>query len=92
MRKAQIKNTLYNKDVYLVDLIPDKWSVVIMPENIIIDNHHVTYPHIHLDPSKHYKKEEINLKDGNEVYNKVMEHIEENEGLNLELLIKGLKK
>jgi len=92
MRKTQTKNTLYKKDVYLVYLIPNKWSVVIMPENIIIDNYHISYPHIHSDPAKHCKKEKINLKNGTDVYNKVIEHIEENKGLNLEKLKGELKE
>lgn len=62
-RKSQTKNTLYNKDVYIVKLVESKWSVVIMPDNIIIDNYHITYPHIHPEPDKHYLKEKIKIKD-----------------------------
>jgi len=91
-RKNQTKITLYNKDVYMVKLVDSKWSVVIMPDNIIIDNHHIAYPHIHHDPNKHYLKERIKVKDGNEVYNKVMDHVEKFKGLNLEKLIDELKK
>jgi hypothetical protein len=41
-RKQQTKSTLYNKDGYIVKLLDSKWNVVIMPDSIIIDNHHVT--------------------------------------------------
>jgi hypothetical protein len=91
-RKTQAKATLYNRDIYLVYLIPNKWSVIIMPENIIIDNHHISYPHIHPNPKKHCQKEEIILKNPEEVYNKVMEHIEENKGLKLKKLMEELKE
>ncbi|MDR0912476.1 MAG: hypothetical protein LBM96_07755, partial [Methanobrevibacter sp.] len=75
-RKTQEKYTIYDKDIYIVYLMPKKWSVIIMPENIIIDNHHVTYPHIHHNPKKHYQKTKINLEDPVEVHEKVIKHIE----------------
>ncbi|KZX15803.1 hypothetical protein MBCUT_13070 [Methanobrevibacter cuticularis] len=32
-----------------------------MPDNIIIDNHHVSYWHVHPKPEKHYLKEKYNI-------------------------------
>lgn len=72
----------------MVKLLNSKWSVVIMPDSIIIDNYHIRYPHIHPDPDKHYLNEEIKAKNGYDVYNKVIYYIENNEGLNLKKLIK----
>jgi hypothetical protein len=91
-RKTQTKTKIFNKDVYLVYLLQDKWAVIIMPENIVIDNHHVEYSHVHPNPKEHSLKEEISLENPEEVYEKVMAHIEENEGLKLEKLIEELKK
>ena len=91
-RKAQTKNTIYKQDVYLSNLSHGRWAIIIMPENIVIDNHHDKGVHIHPKPEKH--EEEILLKFENkvEIFNKIIEHIRENKKLILDELIGELKK
>lgn len=38
---------------------PNGWSIVIMPDNILIDNCHTGKAHIHPDPDNHVIKLEI---------------------------------
>jgi len=93
--KSQIKKRLYDKDVYLSDFktrTQENWAVIIMPDNIIIDNYHKKEVHIHYDSNKHYLSEKINITDRCKVFEKVMNHIEDNRGLNLYSLITELKE
>ena len=93
--KSQIKKRLYDKDVYLSEFktrTQEKWAVIIMPDNIIIDDYHKKEIHIHYDSNKHYLSEKINITGRCEVFKKVINHIEENKGLDIDKLIKGLKK
>lgn len=89
-RKKQNKNKYYGKDVYKTELLPDNWSVIIMPDNIIMDNYHNKEPHIHPNPEKHEEQYSIQAKTMEECYNKLIEHLHRNEGLNLKKLIKEL--
>ena len=88
----QAKKTIYDKDIYFVKSLHDKWAVVIMPDNIVIDNHHEKGVHIHPNPKKHKEEILINIEDKYEVHEKVINHIGENKGLKLEKLIMELKK
>ena len=63
-----------------------------MPDNIIIDDYHGKEVHIHYDPNKHYLSEKINITDLYEVFEKVMNHLENNKGLNINKLIGGVEK
>lgn len=74
---------IYNKKVYCKNT-KKGWSVVIMPDNILIDNYHHGYPHIHPE------REEIITKTLEETKNKILAHIELNKGLNLNKLRKEL--
>jgi len=68
------------------------WAVMIMPDEILIDNYHHGYNHIHPDSSNHDLKLEIKDNTDDKIYNIVCNHIEKNEGINLKKLIKELKE
>jgi len=93
--KSQIKKSLYDKDVYLSEFktrTQKNWAVIIMPDNIIIDDYHKKEVHIHYDSHRHYLSEKITMTDRCEVFEKVMNHIEDNKGLDIDKLITELKK
>ena len=58
-RKTQNNQSIGDKIVYDVDT-PNGWSIVIMPDNILIDNYHIGKAHIYPDSANHSYK--INLK------------------------------
>lgn len=63
------------------------WSIIVMPDSIRIDNNH-GYCHIHLK----YKKNYQTIKDDSfgGIYQLIIGHIEENNGINLDDLKKEL--
>lgn len=76
---------IYNKKVYYNNN-KRGWSIVIMPDNILIDNFHHGYAHIHPD------RKEIKLENSKDVLREVLNHIERNKGVNYNQLRKELIK
>jgi hypothetical protein len=89
--KNQITIELHGKILYKVKY-KINWSIVIIPDNILIDNYHGKGGHIHYDPENHKIQEKIKTDDLKEVYNIVYKHIDNNKGLKLYQLRKELKK
>jgi hypothetical protein len=89
-RKTQEKTIIYEKEVYKAELYDNSWSVIIMPNNILIDNYHDKKPHIHPNSEKHEEEHPIKSKTVDETYFNVIKHIDKNKGLNLKKLIKEL--
>jgi len=69
----------YNKQVY-GSYTKKGWAIVIMPDDILIDNYHHGYPHIHPE------REEIKTKTLEDTLNHVLIHLEDNKGINLKKL------
>lgn len=63
------------------------WSLIVMPESIRIDNNH-GYCHIHLKYKKNYHKIKDDSFEG--IYQLIIDHIESNNGINLDDLKKEL--
>ena len=63
-RKIQNKDMIGDKLIYTAKT-PNGWSIVIMPDNILIDNYHINKVHIHPNPKNHVHKVEINLNASN---------------------------
>ncbi len=62
------------------------WSIVIMPDNILIDNYHHGYPHIHPDRDKiAYDNPQI-------IYKIICDHIARENKVVLDKLKKELMK
>ena len=58
IKRSQDQITLFNKTIFQA-VTDSGWSVVIMPESILIDNYHHGYVHIHPYPDEHDIKEKI---------------------------------
>ena len=87
----QTKMVLFGRTVYLRNS-NGNWAVIIMPDKIIIDNYHNREPHIHNEPEKHHIYLETKLKDPVKIYEVVQNHLNRNEGLKKDELIKELIK
>jgi hypothetical protein len=62
------------------------WSIVIMPDNILIDNFHHGYPHIHPD------RDEIAYDNPQKVYDIISNHIKREQGIKIKKLREELLK
>ena len=91
LRKRQSSILVNEKTVYKAET-PQGWAIAIMPDNILIDNYHIDKTHIHPNPKKHIIKEEISEDNPEKVYETVLKHLYENNGLNLEKLKRELRK
>lgn len=91
IKRNQDQVHIYGKVVYKAETTTG-WAVMIMPDEILIDNYHHGYIHIHLDPSSHDLKIEINDNTDDKIYSIVCNHLEKNGGLILKNLIKELKE
>jgi hypothetical protein len=90
MSDFQIKIELEGKILYKVKY-KNNWSVVILPDNILLDDYHGKGGHIHPEPEKHKEIQyKIKTDDLETVYNIVHTHIEKNKGLNLKKLMNEL--
>lgn len=88
--KSQITIELHGKILYKVRYKVN-WSIVIIPDNILIDNYHMKGGHIHTDPQNHIIQQPIKTNDLETAHNIIYEHIDDNnKGLNLKKLIKEL--
>jgi len=89
--KDQITIELHGKILYKVKY-KINWSIVIIPDNILIDDYHRRGGHIHTDPRNQRIREPIKCNDLETNYKIVYTHIENNKGLKLNQLIKELKE
>ena len=90
LRKIQNKMSVGDKIIYQAET-PNGWSIVIMPDNILIDNYHVGNVHIHPDPQNHSRKVELDNKNPNEIKEIILDYLEVCNGFNLEELMEMLK-
>lgn len=84
-RKSETKTVFQNNIVYHSKTV-NGWAIIILPENIIIDNYHIKKSHIHLQPDKHFIKEEIDEQDQYKILEIVFKHLDNNTKLDLEKL------
>lgn len=84
-RKVQEKHQIKDKIVYHANTHLG-WSIVIMPDNVLIDNYHTHIAHIHPYPKKHFIKKNLKNQDQYKILDIVLLHIDLNNGLKLELL------
>ena len=90
LRKIQNKMSVGDKIIYHAET-PNGWSIVIMPDNILIDNYHLGKAHIHPDPSNHSYKVELGRKNPNEIKEIIFDYLEICNGFKLEELMEMLK-
>ncbi|MGL4669207.1 MAG: hypothetical protein ACRCVG_01220 [Methanobacteriaceae archaeon] len=91
MSKTQTMLHLERKTIYVVTA-SGGWSIIIMPDEVLLDNYHNKWGHIHPNPENH--KEEIIIKHNtqNENLNIVANHIKTNKKIIKKELIKELKQ
>lgn len=89
MRKNQNSTKIKDKQIYSA-VTPNGWSIVIMPDNILIDNYHIGYAHIHPDPNNHSYKLKINKQDCKEVLELVFDYINVVKEFNIEQFVEVL--
>jgi hypothetical protein len=90
IKRNQDKIFINNKIIYKVET-DTGWSIVIMPDAILIDNYHHGYVHIHPDPMNHNNKIEIKDFNQDDIHFIVYNHIFQNKKLIIKKLISELK-
>ena len=90
LRKIQSKMSVGDKIIYNAET-PNGWSIVIMPDNILIDNYHIGKVHIHPDPENHSYKVELGKENPDEIKEIIFDYLEICHGFNLEELMEMLK-
>jgi hypothetical protein len=83
--KYSSKIQIHDRNIY-INQSKKGWSVVIMPDNILIDNFHHGYPHIHPD------RDEIVYNDPQKVYDIISVHILREKGVKIKKLKEELLK
>ena len=89
-RKKQDKSRIGDKIIYKANA-PNGWSIVIMPDNILIDNYHVGKAHIHTDPQNHAYRVELSLQDCEKIYEMIKDYLNLTNDFDIEELMEMLK-
>ncbi|RBQ22919.1 hypothetical protein ALNOE001_13080 [Candidatus Methanobinarius endosymbioticus] len=91
IKRSQSHIEIHNKIIYRTETTTG-WSILIMPDGILLDNYHHGYIHIHPNPNKHNIKEKIKDNNRDKIYMVVCNHINHHMDLALKTLIMELKK
>jgi len=89
-RKIQNSIMIGDKTIYKT-ITPRGWSIVIMPDNILIDNFHINKAHIHPNPDNHLYKIEISKQDQDEIFEIIKDYLNFSGILYVEELVELLK-
>ena len=89
-RKAQNKTMIKEWIIYHA-MTPNGWSIVIMPENILIDNYHLGYPHIHPNPQNHEIKIRINEQESEKIKELIFDYLRFAKKFDIEELMELIK-
>ena len=89
-RKKQNQIPIGDKILYKVKT-PNGWSIIIMPDNILIDNYHVGKAHIHPDPQNHTYRVELSLQDCEKIYEIIKDYLNVSNAFDIEELMRMLK-
>ena len=89
-RKIQNKTIVKDWIIYHAKT-PNVWSIVIMPDNILIDNYHLGYPHIHPNPENHETKIQIKDQDSEKIKETIFDYIRFTGEFNVEEIIEMIK-
>ena len=89
-RKNQEKNIVGDKIIYNVKT-PNGWSIIIMPDNILIDNYHIDKAHIHPNPKKHSEKIELGKQNQKEIFEIIKDYLHIKGTLDVDELVEILK-
>ena len=89
-RKKQNQISIGDKILYKVKT-PNGWSIIIMPDNILIDNYHVGKAHIHPDHQNHTYRVELSLQDCEKIYELIKNYLNVTNNFDIEELMEMLK-
>ena len=89
-RKKQNQIPIGDKILYKVKT-PNGWSIIIMPDNILIDNYHVGKAHIHPDPQNHNYRVELSIQDCEKIYELIKDYLNVTNNFDIEELMEMLK-
>ncbi|MBQ2654236.1 MAG: hypothetical protein IJF83_11815 [Methanobrevibacter sp.] len=89
-RKTQNKIMMGDKLIYSANT-PNGWSIIIMPDNILIDNYHINKVHIHPKPEEHSCKVMLGKQNQNEIFEIIKEYINITHRFNIDELMELLK-
>ena len=90
MSKTQTVLHIQGKAIYIVKATGG-WSLMIMPDEILLDNYHNKGAHIHPEPEEHKKEIKIRFNTQSENLNIIVNHINQNKKVIIKELIKELK-
>jgi len=88
-RKKQNQIPIGDKILYKVKT-PNGWSIIIMPDNILIDNYYVGKAHIHPDPQNHTYRVELSLRDCEKIYEMIKDYLNVTNNFDIEELMEML--
>ena len=89
-RKTQSKTLIGDSILYNVKT-PNGWSIIIMPDNILIDNYHVGNAHIHPDPNNHSFKIELGQQGSDKIFEIIKNYLNVSKAFDVEELVEMLK-
>ena len=89
-RKTQNKMNWGDKIIYSTKT-RNGWSIVIMPDNILIDNYHLKIAHIHPKPEKHSCKVMLGKQNQNEIFEIIKDYINITNRFDIDELMELLK-
>ena len=89
-RKKQNQIPIGDKILYKVKT-PNGWSIIIMPDNILIDNYHVGKAHIRPDPQNHTYRIELSQQDCEKIYEMIKDYLNVTNNFDIEELMEMLK-
>ena len=82
-RKTQSKTLIGDSILYNVKT-PNGWSIIIMPDNILIDNYHVGNAHIHPDPNNHSFKIELGQQGSDKIFEIIKDYLNVSKAFDVE--------
>jgi hypothetical protein len=85
-----LKSSIGDKIIYNVKT-PNGWSIIIMPDNILIDNYHIDTAHIHPDPENHVKKIKLSEQDPDKIFEAIKEYLQVSDRFDVSELMEMLR-
>lgn len=89
-RKVQNKILIGDKMLYNVNT-PNGWSIIIMPDNILIDNYHGNKAHVHPDPKNHGIRVELGQQSPDKIFEIIKDYLNVSSIFDLDELMEMLK-
>ena len=89
-RKKQNSTSIGDKILYKIKT-PNGWSIIIMPDNILIDNYPGGKAHIHPDPQNHAYRVELPIEDCEKICELIKDYLNVSKEFDIGELMEMLK-